>query len=82
MTASCLHLANEMVKCNKMPELARVYGLLIGGTSARFLVARPIVNRCASGEHRIRVIITGDEAWSFDLRQSSNNSAAIDLPAN
>lgn len=79
MTASCLHLANEMVKCNKMPELARVYGLLIGGTSARFLVARPIVDRCASGEHRIRVIITGDEAWSFDLRQSSNHSAAMDV---
>ena len=68
MSACCVNLAYELARCGKKPELARVYGLLIGSTSARFVVARPVVNRRSDGKYEIKSHVCSEEDWHFDLR--------------
>ncbi len=66
MSSACLKLAYEMIAVGKKPEVARIYGLLVGGTQARLMVAQPVLT-LVDGVHQIHINISGDPDWTIDL---------------
>ncbi len=81
MEACCVHLCKLMNDAGKKPEFVRVYGLLIGGTKARILVARPVITRLNGNNCEIHVIITSNDSDCFDLLDSITPMQVVDEPA-
>lgn len=66
MSAACMDLAYQLIAAGKKPEIARVYGLLVGGTQARLMVASTVV-KLESGLYQIHVNISGNSDWTINL---------------
>ncbi len=79
MSACCMNLAHEMIKKGKKPEPVRVYGLLLGGTFARILVARPIVANIENDFYEVYATVSCDDSWGFDLRDDTNAQSSHEL---
>ncbi len=78
MSSCCLSLSEKLVSLGRKPELARIYGLLVGNTKAQLLVAQSVVVQVGD-EFQIQVNISSDPEWEIDLLatpRSSNPSAS------
>ena len=65
---ACHRMACELEKHGKRAELARVYGLWVGGSSFQMIVAHPVI-RNIDTEYRIDVVLTTNEHWCMNILQ-------------
>ena len=67
LSLNCVEMALELVAKGKKPELARVYGLWIGGHQIQFCVAHPVVTLNDEGKYEIHANLSFFPHWKFDL---------------
>lgn len=85
MSQTCIKLAQAMIAKKKRPEVVRIGGICIGGTTFQFIVAHPVVTTLPSGLFEIHVNCSINPHWYYDLSALSrpNNCKSICcLPSN
>lgn len=81
MSANCVTLAHELIKAGKRPELAKVYGMLIGGTKVQFCVAEAVITQKIDDEKvfEVHANISFNKKWFFDIFDSLPPSSRSNL---
>ena len=80
----CHLLALELEKQGKKAELARVYGLWIGGSHAQMIVAHPIIKEIPNsdpenGNFEIHIVISTVDHWHTDILHLDSLASCTDL---
>ena len=81
ISANCITLAFQLYQSGKKPELARAYGMLIGGSTVQLCVAHPVISRVSGHDnlYEIHANISFKEHWLFDVL-GPENRAPCNLP--
>lgn len=86
MSAHCITLAHRLIEIGRTPELARVFGMLIGGSSVQFFVAQAAITQVLGTVDlfEVHAEIHFKDEWCFDIFGTSQaqGSAALQQEAN
>jgi hypothetical protein len=75
VSATCIKMAHMLIARKQIPELARTYGIWIGGAQFQFCVAVPVISESKNfpGKYEIHANISFFPHWKFDLLSSFNS---------
>lgn len=80
MSATCITMAQDLAIKKKIPELARVYGIWIGGSQFQLCVAHPVVTPTNDGRHQIHANLSFFPHWKYDIL-SSDDKIQTNVPS-